>query len=162
MLVWRKSSHMASLQKGSWNNNMESPDRWIGTCCWSVNLCWDPAKWWRRGSGQVHKMVLRSSSYQADPGLRNGLRCRRCIWMVALCLLCSSSHLWEKSYRHDVWHVWQDCVRHLLPHEYILKAKKFAEPLFQSKKFAEKMRELGHFGPFWLIFCHFWAILWHF
>ena len=32
---------------------------------------------------------------------------------------------------------------------YILKAKKFAEPLFQSKKFAEKVRKSGR---------HFWAI----
>ena len=31
----------------------------------------------------------------------------------------------------------------------ILKAKKFAEPLFQSKKFAEKVRKSG---------CQFWAI----
>ena len=67
---------------------------------------------------------------------------------------------------------------------YILKAKKFAEPPFQSKKIAEKVwvlfgpfwvilghswaiwghlgSYLGHFGPFWVIFGHFWAILWHF
>ena len=32
---------------------------------------------------------------------------------------------------------------------YILKAKKFAGPLFQSKKFAEKVHKSGH---------HFWAI----
>ena len=52
---------------------------------------------------------------------------------------------------------------------YILKAKKFAEPLFQSKKFAEKVREsrrhfwaiLGNFGPFWVIFGPFWIILGH-
>ena len=32
---------------------------------------------------------------------------------------------------------------------YILKAKKFAEPLFQQKKIAEKVRKSGR---------HFWAI----
>ena len=42
---------------------------------------------------------------------------------------------------------------------YILKAKKFAEPLFQSKKFAEKVRKSGR--PFWAILGHFWAILGH-
>ena len=36
---------------------------------------------------------------------------------------------------------------------YILKAKKFAELPFQSKKIAEKVRKSG---------CHFWAILGHF
>ena len=52
---------------------------------------------------------------------------------------------------------------------YILKAKKFAEPLFQSKKFAEKVRKSGrHFwaiwgncGPFWVIFGPLWIILGH-
>ena len=50
---------------------------------------------------------------------------------------------------------------------YILKAKKFAELPFQSKKIAEKVRVI--FGPFWVIFGPFWvifgpflAILWHF
>ena len=53
---------------------------------------------------------------------------------------------------------------------YILKAKKFAEPLFQSKKIAEKVRKSGrHFwaiwgncGPFWVIFGPLWIILGHF
>ena len=67
---------------------------------------------------------------------------------------------------------------------YILKAKKFVEPLFQSKKIAEKVRKsgrhfwtilghfwatldhyraiLGHFGPFWVIFGPLWAILGNF
>ena len=67
---------------------------------------------------------------------------------------------------------------------YILKAKKFAEPSFQSKKIAEKVRKSGrhfcaiwgNFGPFWVIFgpfkghvgpfCaiwgHIWATLGHF
>ena len=52
---------------------------------------------------------------------------------------------------------------------YILKAKKFAEPLFQSKKIAEKVRKSGrhfwaiwgNFGPFWVIFGPFWIILGH-
>ena len=52
---------------------------------------------------------------------------------------------------------------------YILKAKKFAEPLFQSKKIAEKVRKSGrHFwaiwgncGPFWVIFGPLWIILSH-
>ena len=52
---------------------------------------------------------------------------------------------------------------------YILKAKKFAEPLFQSKKIAEKVRKSGrHFwaiwgncGPFWVIFGPLWIILGH-
>ena len=43
---------------------------------------------------------------------------------------------------------------------YILKAKKFAEPLFQSKKFAEKVRKSGR--HFWAILGHFWATLDHF
>ena len=45
---------------------------------------------------------------------------------------------------------------------YILKAKKFAEPPFQSKKIVEKVRVI--FGPFWAFlghFGHFWAILGH-
>ena len=43
---------------------------------------------------------------------------------------------------------------------YILKAKKFAEPLFQSKKFAEKCVNPGViFGSFEVILGHFWAIL---
>ena len=42
---------------------------------------------------------------------------------------------------------------------YILKAKKFAEPPFQSKNIAEKVRVI--FGPFWVIFGHSWAILGH-
>ena len=37
----------------------------------------------------------------------------------------------------------------IIPIPYILKAKKFAEPLFQSKKIAEKVRKSGR---------HFWAI----
>ena len=60
---------------------------------------------------------------------------------------------------------------------YILKAKKFAEPLFQSKEIAEKVRKSGrhfwaiwgnfgpfldHFGSFWVILRPFWAILGHF
>ena len=52
---------------------------------------------------------------------------------------------------------------------YILKAKKFAEPFFQSKKFMEKVRKSGrhfwaiwgNFGPFWVIFEPFWIILGH-
>ena len=52
---------------------------------------------------------------------------------------------------------------------YILKAKKFGEPLFQSKKIAEKVRKSGrHFwaiwgncGPFWVIFGPLWIILGH-
>ena len=52
---------------------------------------------------------------------------------------------------------------------YILKAKKFAEPLFQSKKFAEKVRKSGrhfwaiwgNFGLFWVIFGPLWIILGH-
>ena len=55
------------------------------------------------------------------------------------------------------------------PRPYILKAKKFAEPLFQSKKIAEKVRKSGrHFwaiwgncGPFWVIFGPLWIILGH-
>ena len=43
---------------------------------------------------------------------------------------------------------------------YILKAKKFAEPPFQSKKIAEKVRVL--FGPLWVILGHSWATLGHF
>ena len=46
------------------------------------------------------------------------------------------------------------------PQAYILKAKKFAEPLFQSKKFAEKVRKSGR--HFWAIWGNFWAILDHF
>ena len=50
---------------------------------------------------------------------------------------------------------------------YILKVKKFAEPLFQSKKIADKVRKSGrhfwaiwgNFGPFWIIFGPFWVIL---
>ena len=53
---------------------------------------------------------------------------------------------------------------------YVLKAKKFAEPLFQSKKITEQVRESGrnfraiwgNFGPFWVILGHFWATLDHF
>ena len=50
---------------------------------------------------------------------------------------------------------------------YILKAKKFAETLFQSTKFAEKVRKSGrHFwgncGPFWVILGNFWPFLGHF
>ena len=46
---------------------------------------------------------------------------------------------------------------------YILKAKKFEEPPFQSKKIAEKVRVIfGPFsvilGPFWVIFGPLWAI----
>ena len=59
---------------------------------------------------------------------------------------------------------------------YILKAKKFAEPPFQSKKIAEKVRKfgrhfwgiwgnfgsfLGHFGSFWVILGPCWTILGH-
>ena len=52
---------------------------------------------------------------------------------------------------------------------YILKAKKFVEPLFQSKKIAGKVRKSGrhfwaiwgNFGPFWITLRHFWAILGH-
>ena len=59
---------------------------------------------------------------------------------------------------------------------YILKAKKFAETLFQSTKFAEKVRKsgrhfwaisghfgsfLGHFGSFWVILGPCWTILGH-
>ena len=40
---------------------------------------------------------------------------------------------------------------------YILKAKKFAEPPFQSKKIAEKVRVI--FGPFWVILVHFGPFL---
>ena len=40
---------------------------------------------------------------------------------------------------------------------YILKAKKFAEPPFQSKNIVEKVRVI--FGPFWVILGHSWAIL---
>ena len=43
---------------------------------------------------------------------------------------------------------------------YILKAKKFAEPPFQSKNIAEKVRVI--FGPFWVILGPFWAFLGHF
>ena len=44
---------------------------------------------------------------------------------------------------------------------YILKAKKFAEPAFQSKKkLREKVRVI--FGPFWVILGPFWAFLGHF
>ena len=57
---------------------------------------------------------------------------------------------------------------------YILKAKKFAEPPFQSKQNCGK--SAGHFwaiwghlgsffdnlGPFWVIFGHIWATLGHF
>ena len=42
---------------------------------------------------------------------------------------------------------------------YILKAKKFAELPFQSKKIAEKVWVL--FGPFWVILGHSFAILGH-
>ena len=56
----------------------------------------------------------------------------------------------------------------LLP-TYILKAKKFAEPFFQSKKFMEKVRKSGrHFwaiwgncGPFWVIVGQLWITLGH-
>ena len=49
---------------------------------------------------------------------------------------------------------------------YILKAKKFAEPPFQSKKNSGKSAGyfwaiLGHFGSFLGHFGHFWAILGH-
>ena len=66
---------------------------------------------------------------------------------------------------------------------YILKAKKFAEPPFQSKKLRKKYANQsvifgpfgGNFGPFgvifgpfgvifrplWVILGHFWAISWH-
>ena len=59
---------------------------------------------------------------------------------------------------------------------YILKVKKFAEPPFQAKKIAEKVRTsrrhfwaiwgnfgsfLGHFGSFWIILGPFWAFLGH-
>ena len=43
---------------------------------------------------------------------------------------------------------------------YILKAKKFAEPPFQSKKNCGLF--LGHFGSFWVILGPFWAFLGHF
>ena len=43
---------------------------------------------------------------------------------------------------------------------YILKAKKFAEPPFQSNKIAEKVWVI--LGHSWVIFGHFWAISWHF
>ena len=43
---------------------------------------------------------------------------------------------------------------------YILKAKKFAEPLFQSKKLQKKCVNPGvNFGPFGVILGNFWAIL---
>ena len=49
---------------------------------------------------------------------------------------------------------------------YILKAKKLAEPPFQSKKIAEKRVNPGIiFGPFGVILGHlghYWAILDHF
>ena len=53
---------------------------------------------------------------------------------------------------------------------YILKAKKFAEPPFQSQKIAEKVQVIfGHFrsflddfGPFGAILGHIWATLGHF
>ena len=52
---------------------------------------------------------------------------------------------------------------------HILKAKKIAEPPFQSKKIAEKVRKSGrhfwaiwgNFGPFWVIFGPLWIILGH-
>ena len=46
---------------------------------------------------------------------------------------------------------------------YILKANKFAEPPFQSKKLRKKCVNPGViFGPFEVILSHFWAILGHF
>ena len=52
---------------------------------------------------------------------------------------------------------------------YILEAKKFAKPPFQSKKIAEKLRKSGrhcwaiwgNFEPFWFTFWPFWVILGH-
>ena len=52
---------------------------------------------------------------------------------------------------------------------YILKAKKFAEPPFQSKKIAEKVGKSGrhfwviwgNFGPFWIILGHSRVIVGH-
>ena len=63
------------------------------------------------------------------------------------------------------------CPNRIWP--YILKAKKFAEPLFQSKKcvnpgviFGPFWVILGPFwvliGPLWVIFGHFQAVFWHF
>ena len=43
---------------------------------------------------------------------------------------------------------------------YILKAKKFAKPPFQSKKIAEKLRKSGR--HFWVIWGNFGSFLGHF
>ena len=55
------------------------------------------------------------------------------------------------------------------PDPYILKAKKFAKPPFQSNFFAEIVRKYGHhfwvvwgnFGPFWIILGHSRVIVGH-
>ena len=61
--------------------------------------------------------------------------------------------LWNMNGRHSQvfpgWVANDRSVVSITPESYILKAKKFAEPLFQEKKFAEKVRKSGR---------HIWAI----
>ena len=81
--------------------------------------------------------------------------------------------LWNMNGRHSQvfpgWVANDRSVVSITPESYILKAKKFAEPLFQEKNLRKKCENPGvifgpfggNFGPFWVFFGQFWIILGH-